>query len=146
MLQYSEGIRNALMTVGPLRQLLTGCQIRIYSGAVPPSPVDAVGTAVKLCTITLDGGATGLGFEDSATNGTLTKASAETWQGNVLVSGRASFFRIVAPEDSDGVSAVSYRIQGRVDVAGSDMNLSNPELTAGGVQTIDHFYLTMPEV
>ena len=147
MLRYSQGLRNALMAVDSLRGLLTGCEIRIYEGAPPPSPNDSVGAAVLLCTITLDDTGGGLGFEAVATGGTLTKSASEVWRGTNVATGVATFFRIVVPQsDADGVSFTAKRIQGTVGVAGADMNLSNPSLSAGGVQTIDNFYLTMPEV
>lgn len=146
MLKYSIGLRNGLMNVGSLSDLLTGCEIRIYEGPVPASPNDAVGVATKLCTITLDDTGAGLSFESTVTDGTLSKSFSEVWRGTCAETGVATFFRVVGDQgDSDGVSMTAYRIQGVVGVAGADMNLSNPGLTQGGVQTIDNFYLTMPE-
>jgi hypothetical protein len=143
MLKYSEGLRNALMVTGPLRTLLTGGEIHIYSGPVPASPNDSIGSAVKLVTINAAG--SGVNFESTATGGTLVKSTSETWSGTAIADGAATFFRFVMPSDSEGVSSTAYRIQGTVAVAGADMNLTNPNIVTGAAQALDYFYLTMPE-
>lgn len=143
MLKYSVGLRNLLMNNVGMRDALTGCQIRIYSGPVPASSIDAVGAGTLLCT--LDNGSGGLNWEVSVTDGTLTKSLAETWSGTTVVSGLASFFRVVEPSDAGETSMSAVRVQGTIGVAGADMNITNLSLSASAAQTLDYFYLTMPE-
>lgn len=144
MLKYSEGLRNALMVAGSLKSLLTGCHLRIYSGSVPNSPDEALpGDAEELVTLSADG--SGINFEASATNGTLTKSTSEVWSGVAGAAGKATFFRLCQTSDSGLHSNTLYRVQGIVGIAGADMHLTNPTLVAGATQTLDYFYLTMPE-
>lgn len=145
MLKYSEGLRNGLMVDGSLLSLIEGSEIRLYSGSVPPSPNDGVGASEVLCVITVDGDGTGIGFDGTASGGVLRKLDSEAWLGEVLISGSATYFRIVQPSDTDGVSFDSYRIQGTVGVGAADMNLDSQALLQGATQTIDTCYLTMPE-
>lgn len=143
MLKYSMGVRNKLMNNVGMRELLTNCQLRLYSGPVPASPNDPIGAGILLCT--LDNGSGGLNWEASVTEGTLAKALSEEWTGAVVVSGQATYFRVVEPADADDTSLSAVRVQGTIGIAGADMNITNPSLSATATQTLDYFYLTMPE-
>lgn len=143
MLKYSLGLRNALMVTDSLRNLLDGCVIRIYSGAVPASPNDSIGAATLL--VEIDAAGVGGTWEAVATDGTLTKSTSETWSGVNVDTGTASFFRLCLPADMDDADSDAYRVQGTVAVAGGDLNLTNTALTSGATQTLDYVYLAMPE-
>jgi len=143
MLKYSEGIRNYMMVTGSLRDALTGGELRLYSGPVPVSPNDALGSATLL--LTYNNAGAGVNFEASANNGTLVKSLAETWTGSVVADGTPTFFRFVQPGDTGGVSTNNRRVQGTVGQAGADMNITNLTLVTGSLQALDYFYLTMPE-
>lgn len=142
MLKYSEALRNALMVTGSLKSLIDGSEIRFYSGSAPSSPAEAI-SGTKLVTIKV--GTDGVTFEAEATGGTLVKNLSEVWSGTAAAAGTATHFRLVATADADGASPTAYRIQGSVGIAGADINVTNPTLAIGASQTLDYFYLTMPE-
>lgn len=143
MLKYSIGLRNALLGTSPLVTLLNGSVIHIYSGTPPASPNDAIGSAVLLAEISNAG--TPVTFESAITDATLTKSISETWSGTTVAAGTATFYRLVTAGDAGAASTTAYRIQGSVAKAGADMNLTNPVLASGATQTLDSFYLSMPE-
>ena len=145
MLKYSEGARNGMMVGDSLSGLITGSVIRLYSGAVPPSPNDGIGSSDVLCVISVDDNGTGIGFEPTAVGGVLRKLTSQAWRGTNLMSGTATYFRIVDPADSDGVSTTAVRVQGSIGVGGADLNLDDVALILDAVQTIDTCFLTMPE-
>lgn len=145
MLKYSEGARNGLMVDGSLSSLISGSHIRLYSGSVPASPNDGIGSSDVLAIISVDGDGTGISFESTATGGVLRKLTAEQWNGEVLIGGVATYFRVVQPADTNGVSLSAVRIQGTIGVGGADLNLDSQTLLVGAIQTIDTCYLTMPE-
>jgi hypothetical protein len=141
--KYSLGLRNALAVTGSLKNQLDGCFLRLYAGTAPASPNDAIGAATLLCEIS-NGGAGGT-FEATASDGTLVKSTSETWSGNNVASGTATFFRLVKTGDAGDASTSAIRIQGTVGVGGVDMQMTNPTLVSGAPQAFDYFYLTMPE-
>ena len=144
-LKYSSGLRNSMIADQPLRNLLTGSVIRIYSGPAPATADAALGSAVLLVEISVNGSGSGVSFESTVSNGTLTKSLSEVWNGTCVETGTASFFRMVQPTDDGLSSTVDPRIQGTVAVSGADMNITQPNLTNGAVQSLEYFYLTMPE-
>lgn len=144
MLKYSEPLRSALMVTAPLRDLLTGGEIRIYDGPIPSSPESSIGASNVLVVIKKDG-TDGVSFEETSSGGTLTKSTDETWIGTCIATGTATYFRFVMPGDDNATSLTAHRIQGTVAIAGADMNLTNPSLSSGAPQAISYFFLTMPE-
>lgn len=130
---------------GSLKGAVDGSVIRIYSGTAPVTADEAVPvSATLLCEISVNGAGTGLTLSSTVADGLITKTSGEAWQGDNLVSGVASWFRMVQPADAGDSSTTAPRIQGSVEVAGGDLNLSNTALTAGATQTIDYFSMLLP--
>tara|TARA_R110002110_G_scaffold415835_1_gene657228 strand:+ start:42617 stop:43057 length:441 start_codon:yes stop_codon:yes gene_type:complete len=144
MFKVSTALRNAMLATGSFKSIMDGGFLKLYSGAVPASADDALGAAVLLVTISVSAGGTGLTFEATATNGILSKATAETWQGVNAASGTATFFRFAPSADTGVSSTTEPRVQGNVGVIGSDLNLSNTSLTASAIQTINHFNVALP--
>jgi len=57
----------------------------------------------------------------------------------VLVSGQASFFRMLKPADAGGVSTSAVRLQGSVGLIGADLNFSSVNLISGDARRINNF-------
>lgn len=144
MYKLSTGLRNGLLAVGSLKELLDTGKIKIYAGSVPASADDALGGATLLCTISNGGGATGLTLASAASAGVLTKTLAEVWSGTNVAGGTATFFRWEMGGDDGSASTSAIRLQGSVGVAGADMNLSSVNLTNGAPQALDYFTVAMP--
>lgn len=145
-MKLSTGLRNYMMATGAFKGAMDGSVIQIYSGSAPTSPDDAVpGTAVLLCTVSVNGDGTGLTFAQGGSAGLLVKTPAEAWQGTNLAGGTASWFRMVAPADTGAASTTAVRVQGSVAQAGADMNFTSVALAAGAVQTVDYFSVVLPE-
>lgn len=137
-ISMSTGLRNRMLSGNSLKGIFDpGSEIRIYGGPVPASANDAIGAAVLLCTI--KNGASGVTFAATAVNGVLEKNATETWSGTVTTAGTATFYRHVLTGDADNASSTAPRYQGTVALAGADMNLTNPALLLGAVQTLDYF-------
>lgn len=145
-LKLSTGLRNGMLVTGSFKSLIDGGLIKIYSGTPPATADDAIGSATLLTTISVGGTGTGITFDSAGTvaNGTLQKNASETWQGTNAASGTASFFRHVASGDDGTASTTQVRMQGTVDVAGADLNLTNPSLVSGAVQTVDYYSFNLP--
>ena len=143
-LKASTGLRNALLATGSLKATLDGGRIDIYGGSVPATADAAVGAAVLLCSITVNGTGTGITFGATPAGGTLSKASTEVWSGVNAASGTATFCRHVLLADDGTESATAPRLQGSVGVAGAFLNLSNAVLPAGAPQTIDYYTVALP--
>lgn len=142
--KVSTGLRDHMLAVGSFKDAMDLGFLKIYSGSEPASADAALGSAVLLCTISVSGGGTGLTFEAAAASGVLAKAVAETWQGSIVVSGTASFFRFVTPSDTGVLSTSQKRVQGSIATVAGDLNLSNVVLTNPAVQTINHFNVALP--
>lgn len=143
-IKSSTGLRNHIAGTGSLRGLLHGaCEIRIYSGTVPASADDATGSAVLLVTIRKNG-TDPLGFETGVTDGTLAKAVGELWNGNAVATGVATFYRLVLTADDNGASTTAPRQQGTVGLAGTDLTLTNVNITNGAPQSIEHGVVMIP--
>jgi len=144
-LKFSTGLRAGMLATNPLRTLLAGGEIRLYSGPAPASVDSALGGSnLLLCTIKTDAGA-GLTFEATAPGGTITKSLAEVWQGEVVAAGTATFYRHVLASDTGAASTTAVRIQGNIGIAGADMNLSNIALVVGAIQKLEAYSITLPE-
>ncbi len=75
--------------------------------------------------------------------GAITK-NADTWSGVCLATGTAGYFRLVTSLDGGILSTTDVRLQGNVSTSGSDLDISNVNLTIGATETIDTFTFTMP--
>lgn len=144
-IKISTGLRNKLLDTGPLNSVFSAGFIHIYSGTVPASADDALGSATLLSTITVGGdGVTGVNFDTVAASGVIQKAPAEAWSGFNVASGTATFYRHVSSSDTGLSSSTEPRIQGTVSTAGADLNLSSVSLIGGATQTIDYYSVAMP--
>lgn len=152
--KFSTGLRNELLKTGSLKTLLDGGWLHIYSGSVPADADAAPGTL--LATMYSDGGTSqaGLTFDAPATGPTMYKAEAETWNNSVeenVASGLATHFVFVESgsgnEDgtSIGASTTQVRILGTVGGPGSDLVLSDADLTVDQVQAVNSFFIHIPE-
>lgn len=143
-MKASTGLRNHMLASGSLKGALDGGEIRIYAGTVPATADAAIGSATLLCTITLEGGATGITFAAAAADGVLQKNASEEWSGTNADSGTATFFRHVIDSDDGSASTTALRIQGTVNTVGADLNLSSTSLVAAAEQTIDYYSVAIP--
>lgn len=144
MAKTSTGLRNGALSGGSVKSLLDGGNIKIYAGAVPATADAAVGAGTLLCTITLNSTGTGINFDTAAVGGVLAKAPGEVWSGVNAATGTAVWFRHVAAADDGTESVVAPRIQGSVNSAGADLNLSSTSLTSGATQTVDYYSTAWP--
>lgn len=144
MIKISTGTQNSLLA--KLKTELDGGVIKIYGGAVPASPNDALGAAVLLCTVSLASTGSGINFDTAPVNGVLSKAPGEVWSGVNAASGTATFYRHVKTSDTGNADASAVRLQGIVGVVGADLNLSSTALVSGATQTIDFYSVAQPSV
>lgn len=141
-LKISTGLRDAVLADSSLKGALDGSVVKIYGGTVPANADAAIGSATLLCVVSVDDDGTGITFEDTPIDGALVKTAAETWEGTVLVSGTATFWRIETMADDDSLSTTAVRVQGTF--GGSSGLLSNPALTENAVQSIDNCSIALP--
>lgn len=86
--------------------------------------------------------ANGLTFAP-ASGGAVSKSGV--WSFNGAVAGTAGWFRLVASAaDAGALSTTLPRLDGAVSTSGSDLNLSNINITVGAPNTIDSFTFTIP--
>ncbi|WFS20649.1 hypothetical protein P9K38_10035 [Pseudomonas sp. 905_Psudmo1] len=143
-MKRSTGLRNHMLVTGSLKSAMDGSVIRIYAGTEPASADDAIGSATLLCTISVDGTGTGVTLATVAASGAVTKNASEVWIGDVLVSGQATFFRMLKPADTGGVSTSAVRLQGNVGLIGADLNFSSTNLIVGNARRINNFVASIP--
>lgn len=148
--RFSTGLRNALLGSADFQTAFLNGVLRIYSGA-QPATADAAVTGTLLIEITNGGGAfshgsptNGLQF-DEPVSGVISKAAAQTWQGNGVAAGVAGWARLSGNPLDDGSSSTTLaRMDMSVGKTGADLNLSNTTVAIGAPQTIDVFSLAMP--
>lgn len=143
-LKVSTGARNALLAESSLRDAMDGMVLRIYAGAVPSTADASIGSATLLSEVSVNGDGTGISMESTADNGVLRKTSSESWYGEILTSGEATFMRVVAPDDDGALSTSAVRFQGTVAAAGGDVYIPDPQLIQGDSQAIDYFAVALP--
>lgn len=148
--RLSTGFRTAILNSGgtnSVKDLLNNGWLDIYTGAQPVS-ADYVETGTKLVRISSTSGAgtaDGVKFGTAATG--VLPLTTPTWQGQVLVTGVAGWFRLYGSSGTGGLAGTSgtaIRIDGAVGVAGADLNLTHTSLDAGAVLTINSFNITEP--
>lgn len=125
---------------------LSGGKLYIFDGAaVPADPAD-INTNNILVTITDNGGAGGLTFE-TASNGTVTKTSAQVWLGTIAQTGTPTHYRLCEAGDS-GTTAddTKTRVQGTVGIGANneDLLVAAVPITATEDQRIDFYTLGIP--
>lgn len=144
-MKRSTGLRNYMLAAGSLKAALDGKVIKIYGGAVPASADDAIGSATLLATVTeSNDGSTGLTLAAAATGGLITKNTSEVWEGDILVSGTATFFRMETLADAGASSTTAVRAQGTIGLADADMLFSDTALVSGNVRRITSFVVSIP--
>lgn len=151
-----------MLVTGSLKNAMDGGVIKIYGGvsgaaltALTADDALPVG-AVLLAAISKNGAVVspfttwtatdGLSFDAAAVNGVVTKAS-ETWLGNVIASGTATFFRHVLSGDAGDLSTTARRIQGTIGTVGEDLNLSSVALVLAvpaNPQSINFYSVALP--
>lgn len=136
MAKFSTGLRDYINATGSVRDALADSVIQIYSGPVPASADSAItGSNILLCEVA--DSVTGVfNFDSVSVGGIMTKPPTSVLLGNISASGTATFYRQVLPGDANAASTVAVRIQGTIGVAGTDMEITNTTLTAGGVQRL----------
>lgn len=143
----STGLRTHVLGTGSLKTALAAGFIHIYSCAIAdiPASADAAITAshTKLLTFYGDGAATGLNL-GVADDGAIGKAAGETWSGTILVTGNATFFRFVGSADTGAASAAEPRLQGRVGMAGAELNIDTLALVAGQTKQLNFVNINLP--
>lgn len=144
-LKISTGLQNKLLDTNPLKSILAGGFLKIYSGTAPADANAAIGGGnTLLCTVSVNSTGTGLTFAAAASNGVILKNASEVWSGVNAASGTATFYRHVTASDTGALSTTEARIQGTIGLAGTDMVLSNTTLASGATQTIDYYAVAMP--
>lgn len=144
-MQLSTGLRTFLMVTGSLKQALDGTVIKIYNGPIPATADAPLAGNTLLCTITKDGdGVTGLTMEPTAAGGVMTKNTSEVWEGEVIATGEATFFRQGTLADPDNSSNTAIRIQGTVATMGGDINFTDTLFTTGDSRRIRYYNATVP--
>lgn len=149
--RFSTGLRDGMLNATGLKEAFTNGTLYIYSGVQPASADDAV-QGTLLLQITESGGAfahgsatNGINF-DAPSGGVVSKAAAETWQGNGVADGLAGWARLCAnPTDAGGSSTALARIDLAIAQSGGDLNLSNTSITTSAPTSIGAFQITMLE-
>lgn len=142
-IKLSTGLRNSLLSGASLKATFdVGSEIRIYAGTEPASANDSIGSATLL--VKIKNGSNGITFDSAASDGVLVKNPGETWGGNVVATGTATFYRHVLTADADDASTSAPRYQGSVAAAGADMNLSSSALVTGAPQSLDYHAVAIP--
>lgn len=141
--KVSTGLRNYMLTTGPLRTALANGKIRIFTGPEPAS-ADAAETGTLLCVIDKDGAGAGFTLDSTASGGVISKVVADVLQGTNLATGVAGYYRHVGSADTGAESLTEPRIQGRVGTSGAEANLSSVNLVSGATQTADTYSVNLP--
>lgn len=144
-LQVSTGLRNYMLDTGSLADALALGFINIYAGSPPADADAAIGGATLLLQLTESGdGSTGLNMAAAAVNGVLSKLGSETWQGTVLATDTAAWYRHVEAADDGSASTTLKRIQGVISTAGADMNFTDTALIEAAVETVNSYSIALP--
>lgn len=150
-LNFSTGLRNAMLDSTGLRTALAAGVINIYSGPQPSSADDPI-QGTFLAQVTVDSLPWNPGSPDNGlnldvpVNGVIAKVAAENWSFKGASDGVAGWFRFVGNAPDDGSASTTLpRIDGSVGTYGADLNLSNTNIVTGAPATIDVFQLTMLE-
>lgn len=111
----SDGFEYHVNNTGSTKSALdigdNGALLKVYGGAVPASPNDALGAATLLVVYSVGGTGNGLSLDAHATDKrTLVKPAGETWQGTAVATGLATFYRLVRSDDNGSASATQQRV------------------------------------
>lgn len=143
--KISTGLSGYLLATGSLRQAFASSFLRVYQGTEPATADAALpGDAILLCEISVDGEGDGLNLNTTADGTYISKSPTETWRGEALATGTPTYFRWVTGPDAGGASSVLPRIQGKVGLAGVELNFSSLNFVEGAIQKVDYFVVAMP--
>lgn len=143
--KISTGLAGYLLGTGSLRQAMASSFLRIYAGTEPEAADAALPPdAVMLVEISVDGSGTGLTMAATPQGALITKNTSEVWRGTAIETGLATYFRWVTAGDVGEASTSRVRVQGKVAVAGAELNFSSVAMTSGAIQKVDYFAVAMP--
>jgi hypothetical protein len=138
-LRFSSGLVKKMVDTSPVRTLLTGGKILIFSGAQPASADDA---AVNSALLTI----TGITFDTDGSGGILRQTAATDWTGTIAADGTAGWFRICESADAGTASSTTAcRMDGAIATSGGQMNLGSLALVNGAPFTITDAQITFPK-
>ena len=143
LIQLSTGAVDAMIGYTGLAGALEAgdMELRIYAGTLPADADAAIGGATLL--VTIKDGAYALTW-DNPVDGIISKPAGETWSGTAVATNTATFGRFVVAADTDTLSTTAVRIQGDVATIGAFINLDNPAMVSGAVQTVNSAQLIQP--
>ena len=127
---------------GSLVDQLRNMTLKVFTGSQPTHADDAEAGS-ELIQVTENSGAFVGGADANGINlgqvadCEIHKASGEVWSGVAGASGTAGWFRMYDNDLTTGASTVKPRVDGAVATSGSQMNMANTAITAGGTTTID---------
>lgn len=75
--------------------------------------------------------------------GVISKTS-DVWSGVGLITGVATYGRLVLPTDDGTLSSTQVRAQGAISTSGAEITMSNTTVTLGATSTVDAASITMP--
>lgn len=142
-MKRSTGFRDYLLATGSAKSALANTVVDIFSGAEPASADAALGGAVLLCRITVDGTGTPITMNSTSSQGQLTKNTSEVWRGGILANGTPSFFRQALPGDAGDASSTAIRIQGTVGIIGTDLQFSDIDFLQGDERKINFYVVAI---
>jgi hypothetical protein len=142
-MKRSTGFRDYLLATGSAKNALANTVVDIFGGAEPVSADSALGAAVHLCRITVDGLGTAITMNNTSSQGQLTKNTNEVWRGSILASGTPSFFRQTLPGDAGDASSTAIRIQGSVGIIGTDLQFSDIDFLEGDERKINFYVVAI---
>lgn len=142
-ISISTGAADAMIGSTGLKGALESgsMELRLYAGTIPADANDSIGAATLL--VTVKNGSIPLTWS-TPSGGVLSKASGETWSGVAVADGIATFGRFVHAADTGAASTSAVRVQGDVDTVGAFINLDNPAIVNGAVQTVNSAQLIQP--
>lgn len=143
-MKRSTGFRNRVLATESAREALNNTVIVVYAGPVPATADAALGSAVELVTITVDGdGTTPLTMDSTATNAQLSKNPSEVWSGTITTSGTATFYRQQTLADAGDASTTAVRIQGTVGTVIGELNFSDVAFVSGDERRINYYVVAI---
>jgi hypothetical protein len=147
MPKFSTGLRDNMLDTSSFKSQMDGGKLHIYSGTPPATADAALSGNTLLCTLSEDGGGTGLTF-DAAADGAIPKAAAEVWKGVIVATGTSSFFRFTSAADGTaGTLSTTYpRVQGTISTINADMVVANTAFVDNDTNelTLNFFAVALP--
>lgn len=137
--RFSTGLVKKMIDTSPVRTLMTGGRISVFSGTQPTSADDAA-TGTQLLAIT------GITFENDGTGGILRQTIGADWSGTIAATGTAGWYRISESADAGLLASTTYaRMDGAVATSGGQMNLATLSFVSGAPFVITDALITFPK-